>query len=73
MKYRLDSANERLDSVEVKYSKILQHAFQIRTACDYSDFFIVSKSDAVEQYNNAKDMISTITEFLESEYKSIGA
>lgn len=49
---------------DVKYSKVLQHAFQIRSSCDYSDFFIVTKSDAEEQYNNAKDMITAITEFL---------
>jgi len=49
-----------------KYSKILQNAFQIRSNCDYSDFFIISKSDAEEQYSNAQDMINAITIYLQS-------
>ena len=47
-----------------KYSSILQNAFQIRNNCDYNDFFIVSRSDAQEQYERAQDMITAIREFL---------
>ena len=50
--------------IEVKYSKYLQAAFQVRNNCDYDDFFIVSKADAVEQYNGASEMISAIERFL---------
>ena len=50
--------------LDVKYSKYLQAAFQVRNNCDYDDFFIVSKTDAAEQYSRAVEMISAIEEFL---------
>ena len=31
---------------DVKYSKILQNAFQIRNICDYDDFYLATKSSA---------------------------
>lgn len=34
---------------DVKYSKILQNAFQIRNICDYDDFYLATKSSAEEQ------------------------
>ena len=43
-----------------KYSKYLQAAFQIRNNCDYSDFFIVSREDAEEQYQHALEMLKNI-------------
>ncbi len=49
---------------EKKYSKYLQSAFQIRNSCDYDDFFIVSKQDAEEQYQNAKEFCKTIKNYL---------
>ena len=48
----------------IKYSKILQRAFQIRNNCDYDDFFIVSKEDATEQYKNAVDMVQAIETYI---------
>ena len=35
---------------DVKYSKYLSQAFQIRNNTDYADFFIVSATDAREQF-----------------------
>lgn len=49
---------------DIKYSKILQWAFQIRNNCDYDDFFIVSKEDATEQYKNAVDMVQAIETYI---------
>lgn len=49
---------------DIKYSKILQRAFQIRNNCDYDDFFIVSKEDATEQYKNAVDMVQAIGTYI---------
>ena len=46
-------------------TEILQQAFQIRSNCDYSDFFIVSKRDAEEQYENAEDMVHAIEIYLQ--------
>ena len=49
---------------DIKYSKILQRAFQIRNNCDYDDFFIVSKEDATEQYKNAVDLVQAIETYI---------
>ena len=49
---------------DIKYSKILQNAFQIRNICDYDDFYIATKNDAEEQYKNAEEMLITIERFL---------
>lgn len=45
---------------DVKYSKYLQVAFQIRNNCDYNDFYIVSKQDAEEQYSNAEAFLGEV-------------
>lgn len=50
-----------------KYSKYLQTAFQIRNNCDYSDFFIVSREDAEEQYQHALEMLNAICSYLKKE------
>lgn len=49
---------------EKKYSKYLQAAFQIRNSCDYDDFFLVSKQDAEEQYQRAKEFYNEMKEYL---------
>lgn len=49
---------------DVKYSRYLQTAFQIRNSCDYDDFFIASKQDAEEQYNRAEEFYYEIQNFL---------
>lgn len=51
---------------DVKYSKILQNAFQIRNICDYDDFYLATKSSAEEQYNNAQKMNEAIERYLSS-------
>lgn len=43
-----------------KYSKYLSQAFQIRNNIDYSDFFVVSQSDAKEQYGKAEEFLRVI-------------
>lgn len=49
---------------DVKYSKYLQVAFQIRNNCDYNDFYIVSKQDAEEQYSNAEIFLGEVERYL---------
>lgn len=51
-----------------KYSKYLQQAFQIRNSCDYDDFFMVSKQDAVEQYNRATEIWEVIRKYIQQYY-----
>ena len=40
---------------DVKYSRYISEAFQIRNNTDYADFYIVSREDAEEQYERAVD------------------
>lgn len=47
-----------------KYSRYISSAFQIRNNCDYDDFFIVSKEEAVEQYEHACELYEMVKEFL---------
>lgn len=49
---------------DVKYSRYLQTAFQIRNNCDYDDFFIAYKEDAEEQYDRAAEFYEEIFRFL---------
>lgn len=49
---------------DVKYSRYLQTAFQIRNSCDYDDFFIASKQDADEQYSRALEFYEEICRYL---------
>ena len=47
-----------------KYCKYISNAFQIRNNCDYTDFFLVSKNDALEQYEKAVEFIEKIKIYL---------
>lgn len=48
-----------------KYTyKIIDSAYRIREKCDYSDFFIVSKEEAEEQYNKAIEFVKCVEHFL---------
>ena len=53
--------------LDVKYSKYLQTAFQIRNSCDYDDFFLISRLDAEKQYERAAELTSAIKAYLEKE------
>lgn len=54
---------------DVKYSKYLSNAFQIRNNTDYADFFIVSREDAKEQYERAEDFYKVIETYLKRKQK----
>lgn len=47
-----------------KYSQYLSQAFQIRNNTDYSDFFVVSQSDAKEQFEKADEFLKVIENYL---------
>lgn len=49
---------------EVKYSKYISQAFQIRNNTDYADFYIVSRDDAQEQYERALEFYEVIKKYL---------
>lgn len=56
--------------IEVEYAKIAKEAFNVRTYSDYSDFYVVSKQEVEEQYNNAVKFVDRIEKFIESNIKS---
>ncbi|MCM1193687.1 MAG: HEPN domain-containing protein [Butyrivibrio sp.] len=49
---------------DVKFSRYIQQAFQIRNSCDYDDFFIASRQDAEEQYMRADELLRAVREYL---------
>ena len=54
----------KTDIFDVKYSKYISQAFQIRNNTDYADFFIVSREDAKEQYERAEEFYAVIEAYL---------
>ena len=50
--------------IDVKFSKIVTKAFKIRTESDYQDFYFVTKSDCIEQIENAEIFIKEIINFI---------
>ena len=50
---------------DVKFSRYISEAFQIRNNTDYADFYIVSREDAVEQYQRAVEFYDTIQQYLQ--------
>ena len=49
-----------------KFSIYIGDAFEIRTNCDYEDFFVASREEAETQYLHAVEFYETIKNFLES-------
>lgn len=54
---------------DVKYSKYLMNAFQIRNHADYADYYVVLKEDALEQYQNAEEFCNAVNSFIEGNYE----
>ena len=52
-----------------KYSNIIGAAFDARSKSDYDEFFIFFKSDAEEQYNNAKEFLEAVKSYLDNRIK----
>lgn len=48
-------------------SDIITNAFNIRNNSDYDDFYIVSKSETLEQIENAAIFYSNVKEYLEND------
>lgn len=51
--------------LDVSLSDIITDAFQVRTECDYNDYYIISKAEVEEQVQNAERFIETIADYLE--------
>lgn len=47
-------------------SNEISSLFRVRSASDYDDFYIVSKQEAVEQLQNARHIVNTISDYLKN-------
>lgn len=50
---------------DTELSQIISLLFDIRTDSDYDDFYVVSKEETIEQYENAKHFLDVINKYLE--------
>ena len=50
--------------LDVSLSDIITDAFQVRTECDYNDYYIISKAEVEEQVQSAERFIKTISDYL---------
>ena len=49
---------------ETILSDIIQDAFEIRTDCDYEDFYVATKEDVEQQIQNAEYFVTKVEEYL---------
>ena len=49
-----------------EFSRIVQEAFEVRQESDYEDFYVISKEDAITQYENAKKFVSEVEKYIQS-------
>ena len=54
----------KTDFFDKEFSDSISSLFRVRTASDYDDFYIVSKNDAISQYEKAKKIVSLIEKHL---------
>ena len=53
--------------IEIEYAKIAKEAFSVRTQSDYSDFYIISKQEVAEQYDNAVKFVKRIEKYIKTQ------
>ena len=51
---------------DVKYSDYIKEASFFRNDCDYQDFVIVSKEEAINQLNHAEELYNAAKDYLNS-------
>ena len=56
----------KTEILDRQLGKILRDAFEIRTDCDYEDFYVVAKEDVEQQIKNAAYFISAIEQYLQT-------
>ncbi len=49
-----------------EFSYAIKNAFTVRQESDYEDFYVVSKSDAVEQLDNAIKFVAAVDKYISS-------
>ena len=55
---------------DVKFSRMVGEAFDLRTDCDYEDFYVVSKQEVEEQLKNATAFLEEMEHYIEKRIKS---
>ena len=50
--------------LDVSLSDMITDAFQVRTDCDYNDYYIVSKAEVEEQVQNAEHFVAAVSDYL---------
>ena len=51
---------------ETEMSDIISDLFEVRASSDYDDFYVISKSKVVEQYQKAEFFVKRVNEYLNS-------
>ena len=54
--------------IDRSFYKMLAAAFDIRLKCDYQDFYVVSKKEAINQLDNAAQFIGCIENYIKTTY-----
>ena len=58
----------KTDFFDKEFSDSISSLFRVRTASDYDDFYVVSKNDALNQYEKAKKILSLIETHLKDKW-----
>ena len=56
----------KTELLERKLGLILHDAFEIRTDCDYEDFYVVAKEDVEKQLESAEYFLSKVEAYLQA-------
>ena len=54
----------KTNKIDKKFGHMLLQAEKIRIKSDYDDFYITSRKDAIEQYENAKEYVKFIEDYI---------
>ena len=49
-----------------EHSDIIGRAFEVRNDSDYSDFYVISKEEVIQQAENAKTFIAAVEEYIKT-------
>ena len=55
--------------IEKEYGKMANTAFDVRKDNEYSDFYVASKQEVIEQYENAVKFVARIERYINDEIK----
>ena len=60
--FRKEYIKTKVFDAELSY--IISDAFQVRSDSDYDDYYVISKTDVLEQISNAERFSSTIEQYI---------